>query len=239
MRLGQWEASVHKKFAAAGKFIRWFTSTCSPGVRLFREKIYNRFLRAIWRQDDSDLDDGEDIAPRTPPQTTPEELLHCIQKPKVNLRANLRIKGDLFSRESTHHGNSQIIFQEVGQSAPQVYGTVKYIIWDGNRHVLAVNKWLPLPENIADPFRHWPDFPARMLRSTKEPEIQLVELQNVLGQYAWCPLSTEYAAVISLVWVRGTGCRVQDSTHWRYHPGLSHWDSRRLMVTHRWREVIE
>jgi hypothetical protein len=200
---GQWEAGVHKKFLAAGKFVRWFTNTCSPGVRFFRERIYNRFLRSMWSQGDPDLEDGEDLPPRSPAEKTPDELRHLVPQPKVNVRANLRINGSLFSRESTHTGNSQIIFCESQDDmSPHVYGTVKYIIWDGHKHVLAVNRWLPLPHGVNDPFRHWPDFPARMMSSLKNSHLQLVDLPCVLGQYARCPLSPDYAAVVSLIWVR-------------------------------------
>ena len=117
------------------------------------------------------------------------------------LHARTDFGGTVFSRYSTHHGNSLIIFYPGGnRSSPPIPGRIKYIFED-NGILLAVQYQLPAEADAIDPFQHYPYFPARLYSAQIGEDLEVVRLEWVMCHYARWHLSEKNDVILPLVQV--------------------------------------
>ena len=106
----------------------------------------------------------------------------------------------MFSRKSTHVGNSLVLFHPEGQkNVPAIPGSIEYIIARKNQPtIFAVCRQLPVPFGMNDPFRHYPHFHASIFSSTLSPNLTLVKIDWVKSHYGRWKMNDELAVVLSL-----------------------------------------
>ncbi|KIK16134.1 hypothetical protein PISMIDRAFT_113906, partial [Pisolithus microcarpus 441] len=110
----------------------------------------------------------------------------------------------IYSRSSTHVGNSLIMFypQGVRTSLP-VPGSIKYIFGSSGKLLFAVQRQSPLPVDAQpDPFAMYPHFPAKLYSSTVLKRLETIHLSWVLCHFARWEVSDGCVIVLSLCWVR-------------------------------------
>jgi len=132
--------------------------------------------------------------------STPSELKHLLSDRKVALRARHKVDNVVYSRSSTHMGNSLVMFYPKGQwSAEPVPGSIQYVIHKQDGSVVyAVCEQLPAPQGSVDPFRHYPDFPARIYSTGLSSKLCLVSPQWVLCHYGRWHLDDKRTVVLTL-----------------------------------------
>ncbi|KAH7917400.1 hypothetical protein BV22DRAFT_993464, partial [Leucogyrophana mollusca] len=138
-------------------------------------------------------------------------LLDKIYKPKQDdtspdlgaraaFRAYLKHNGVYLARSSTHVGNSLVYFYPHGDKVSSaIPGCIKYIFESESTPLLAIQRQLPLPSTVTDPYRHYPHFPAKLFSTQLSPSLEVVQVDWVLCHYARWAISSEHVVVLSLV----------------------------------------
>lgn len=101
-------------------------------------------------------------------------------------KANHRIDGVVYSRESTHTGNSLISYFPGGDrnSADMKYGSIQYIFMtEAGKWRFAVKEQLPKPDDITDAYARWPDYPAQTMSARLSDSLEVVETEWVRAHY--------------------------------------------------------
>lgn len=128
----------------------------------------------------------------------PNDLRSLIEGSKVILQARFKHDGIVYSRSSTHLGNSLISFFPNGIRTTVVPGTIKYIIRKmQNQILLAVQRHLDLPCNTQDPFAPYPHFPAK-LYSAALADLEIVKVDWIMSHFARWKISSEHVVIVSL-----------------------------------------
>lgn len=194
-----------ENFVLAGRFKRWLSRPDCPEVLLACKRILDR---AFGFTTPEDIDEDQPNLVGSTEVSTPPELASLIDIPSTVLSANYRHSGTIYSRSSTHLGNSLIIFSEDNSStAPPIAASIQYIFKQADGHMaFAVRRQCPCPSNISDPFRHYPDFPARLYSTHLHSELEVVLPNQVFAHYARWDMSADLAVVLSLNLVRGQFC---------------------------------
>ncbi|KAG5222640.1 Glycoside hydrolase family protein [Salix suchowensis] len=129
----------------------------------------------------------------------PTDLCAIVGAPRVVLRAYARHKGTILARASTHVRSSLVSFYPGGDtSVPPVPGSIQYT-FEGESHCrLAIHRQRSLPASVADPFRHWPHVLITLYSAAMEPELEIIELDWVIGHVGRYPYSPELVAIIKV-----------------------------------------
>ncbi|KAG1800473.1 uncharacterized protein HD556DRAFT_1230260 [Suillus plorans] len=118
------------------------------------------------------------------------------------LRATLKFEGVIYSRASTHLGNSQILFYPRGdRTLTPVPASIKYIYGTLTGELLfAAQRHLPLDRHdcTIDPFSIYPDFPAKMYSTELESRLENVKVTWVVSHFARWTVSDRHAVILSL-----------------------------------------
>lgn len=205
--IGELESTLLQCFIKAGKLKQWFSRpNCPRVIRECKELFDNAY--APKSQDNALTSDrGDEIFVELPADeddslssqtTTPPDLNRLIHQNKVVLHARHKKRGIIYSRSSTHLGNSLIHFYANGQSNELVPGSIKYIFSSQGRTAFAVQRQLPLRNGIKDPFANWPHFPAKLYSPQLRGELEIVELDWIYAHYARWTISQWLAVVLSL-----------------------------------------
>lgn len=110
-----------------------------------------------------------------------QRLTGCI---RLQLQARVRISRTIYTRASTHLGNSLIQYYAGGNANRRVAGSIIYIYRRDSKIRLAVQRQLPAPATITDPFRAYPELHAFLCSSKLQDELEEVETGWVLGHSA-------------------------------------------------------
>jgi len=134
---------------------------------------------------------------------TPPDLHSLVKVEKVILQAILRDENEtdvVYSRPSTHKGNSLIYFYPDGSfSSPPVPGSIKYIFKTTKTcFTFAVCCQMPLVDGTPDLFRHYPHFPAKLYSTSLSDSLELVQVDWIWCHYACWQCSESHAVVLSL-----------------------------------------
>jgi len=107
--------------------------------------------------------------------------------------------GVVYSRASTHVGNSLILFYPDGNylSKP-VPASIKYIYEEEDTYIFAVQRQVALPETRLDPFAAYPHFPARQYSAALQDTLEPVLFSWVFGHYARWAVSDDTVIVVNL-----------------------------------------
>lgn len=118
---------------------------------------------------------------------------------KTTLSARLRAHDLVYSRASTHLGNSMVMFYPEGNHAAlPVPGSIHYIFKKGGVMRFAVRRYLKLPPGVYDPFSRWPDFPASLWSSRTSEALEKVKVDNVYSQFVQYAVSEDSIVLLSL-----------------------------------------
>ncbi|KAG1832853.1 hypothetical protein DFJ58DRAFT_671028, partial [Suillus subalutaceus] len=118
------------------------------------------------------------------------------------VRATLKFDGIMYSRASTHLGNSQILFYPRGdQTLTPVPASIKYIYGTLMGELsFAAQRYLPpdCHDGMIDPFSIYPDFTAKMYSMELESRLENVKVTWAVSHFARWTVSTRHAVILSL-----------------------------------------
>jgi len=116
------------------------------------------------------------------------------------LHATLKFEGVIYSKASTHVGNSQIFFYPCGDRLlTPVPANIKYIYSTLTGELLfAVQQHIPLDHHIIDPFSLYPDFPAKLYSTDLENCLENAKVSWVISHFARWRVSDSYTVILSL-----------------------------------------
>ncbi|KAG1837606.1 hypothetical protein C8R48DRAFT_568445, partial [Suillus tomentosus] len=172
----------------------WLTRPSCPPV--FREvkSLFDRFVSPL--VDANPISVSEDHSPT--PQVIPADLRQLIQVRRAVLHARTLHEGSIYTRDSTHVGNSLILYYPGGiRNVQPTPGIIKYIFEMERVVGFAVRRYLPLHSH-PDPFRHYPYFPARLYSSTLAEHLETVKPEWVVTHFARWNFSPQHIVAVSL-----------------------------------------
>ncbi|KAG1728750.1 uncharacterized protein EDB91DRAFT_1060347, partial [Suillus paluster] len=115
--------------------------------------------------------------------------------------ARIIYKGSIYARESTHVGNSLILYYPDGVMHTQTPGTIKYIF--RTEHGVSFAVWCHLPLlSYPDPFRHYPHFLAQLHSSALADHLEVVMPEWVVSHFTRWNFSPQHIIAVSLCRVR-------------------------------------
>ena len=138
----------------------------------------------------------------------PHELQGLVGLQRVVLRTYVKDKtGIVYSRASTHLGNSLVLFYPKGNhSSNPTPGSIKYIYGEEESFIFAVQRQcLLVPVGFganSDPFAIYPHFPARLYSSALQETLECVKFSWVVGHYVQWAVSREHVVILNLSQVR-------------------------------------
>ncbi|KAF8187438.1 hypothetical protein BJ912DRAFT_926685 [Pholiota molesta] len=193
---GQLESTMLLSFLRGVKLRHWLSRPdCPPALKKCKVVFDNAFGK---RETVDAMSHNPDSY-----QSVPQDLAACISEAKVRLRARYTHNDTIYTRSSTHVGNSLILFYPNGnRSKKLVPGCIKYIIDEDQRKLFAVNCQVPAPPGTVDPFRFYSHFPAVIYSTDLSPDLELISPEWVGTHYArWC-MDDNRAVVLNLSRVR-------------------------------------
>ena len=148
-----------------------------------------------------------DVSEKVIKRVAPTDLQLLTSQKSTVLHARTDFGGTIFTRYSTHQGNSLIMFYRGGsRSSPPIPGRIKYIFEDNGRILLGVQRQVPAGADTIDPFQHYPYFPARVYSVQVGEDLEVVRLEWVMCHYALWHFSEKYDVVLPLVQVSVDTC---------------------------------
>ncbi|KAG1836204.1 hypothetical protein DFJ58DRAFT_669910, partial [Suillus subalutaceus] len=127
-------------------------------------------------------------------------LSHELAEDPMN--DTIQFDGVIYSKASTHLGNSQIFFYpRRDRSLTPVPTSIKYIYSMLTGELLfAVQRHLPLDHDhhTIDPFSMYPDFPAKLYSMDLENRLENAKVSWVVSHFARWRVSDRHAVILSL-----------------------------------------
>jgi hypothetical protein len=198
-RFSQLHVTLMRTFIRAGNLKRWLASSECPEILRHCKVVFDKaFSQNL--QDESPANDDEDMKPDPQKHCTPDDLKHLTRSKTVALQAYHHHNGVVFSRSSTHMGNSLVHFYPNGYKlSPPIPGAITYIYHtDGTPISYAVRRQLPTPPFTLDPYQAYANFPAKLYSSALSENLEMVKPEWVLAHYARWRLSPSEVVVVSL-----------------------------------------
>jgi len=129
----------------------------------------------------------------------PAELRSIIPDRNVVLHARYKSQGVVYTRFSTHLGNSLIYYHSKGdRTSDAVPGSIQHILERGKRIIFSVQRHLPKHPHIFDPFSPYPNFPAKLYSCQMSASLEIVELDWVVSHFARWQIFSDHVAIVSL-----------------------------------------
>jgi len=195
---GELEQTVLESFIQGSRLRHWLARPDCPTAIKECKVLFDKYIT------NSGVSSGDifsDVAGRAK-QAAPTDLQLLTSQKCMVLHARTDFGGIVFSRYSTHQGNSLIMFYPGGsQSSPPIPGRIKYIFKDNGRTQLAVQCQLPAGADAINPFECYPYFPARLYSAQVDEDLEVVHLQWVMCHYARWHLSEKYDVILPLLQV--------------------------------------
>ncbi len=132
---------------------------------------------------------------------TPRDLKYLIPDTKIALLARHAIGELMFSRRSTHVGNSLVLYYPEGRKdLPAVPGSIEYIIARKNLPtIFAVRQQLPAPPGTIDPFKPYAHFHASVFSATLSTDLTLVKWDWIKSHYGRWKMNDALAVILPLI----------------------------------------
>ncbi|KAG1812395.1 uncharacterized protein BJ212DRAFT_1276786 [Suillus subaureus] len=128
----------------------------------------------------------------------PEELIQLIKVQWAVLHAHILHNGSTYTHDSTHVGNSLILYYPGGVKSMQpAPGIIKFIFETQQGVAFAVQCHLPL-HSYPDPFCHYPHFPACLYSSVLSDHLEIVMPEWVVSHFVQWNFSVQHIVVVSL-----------------------------------------
>lgn len=190
------EGTILQSFIRGCRLRAWLSRPDCPQVIKACKAFFQKYFptNPPYQSDE----EQEDVTSGTVSRT-PDDLRPLIHTHEVLLKAHWKHEGANYSRSSTHLGNSLIEYYRDGsKSSPPVPGSIKYIYQHEGRVYFAVQRHRPAPREVCDPFRHYPDFPAKLYLCSFVDRLEAVKADWVFGHVARWQFSPESVVVVSL-----------------------------------------
>lgn len=170
------EPTFLQGFIQAANLRRWLSRPDRPSTVQALKICYDKLLG--FREDRVDPNRSDALI------DTPPDLRRLTGVARLFLQARVTHLGIVYSRSSTHHGNSTIMFYSNGNTSSRASGTIKYIYQSGGGVRLALQRYLPAPPSVDNPFNEFPDFDASIYSTRVSEDLEEVRLNWVIGQCA-------------------------------------------------------
>jgi hypothetical protein len=189
-------------------FHRWFARLdCPPAIRECRD-IFDRVYAPKSSQNsyqefaEDPMNDAIQVPDCAMTSAVPDDLYTLLRRRTAILCATLKFDGVIYSRASTHLGNSQILYYPRGDwTLTPVPASIKYIYGMLTGELLfAAQRHLPLDPHdcTIDPFSIYPDFPAKMYSTKLESRLENVKVTWVVSHFARWTVSSRHSVILSL-----------------------------------------
>jgi len=163
--LGELENTMLLSYIKAARLHCWLARPdCLPAIQecavLFDWVFNKNTTNSIHKLAEDPMNDTIMVADCAATSAVPEDLYTLIRWRMAVLHATLKFEGVIYSKVSTHMGNSQIFFYPRGdRSLTPVPANIKYIYSTLTGELLFAVQWhIPLDHHIVDPFSLYPDF---------------------------------------------------------------------------------
>ncbi|KIJ10150.1 hypothetical protein PAXINDRAFT_86481, partial [Paxillus involutus ATCC 200175] len=192
---GKIEVTILQSFIQGTRLRCWLSrSDCPPAIKeckaLFDKHITGSREPAFSLPPPS-------IAADKQQSPVPHDLASLVSHKHATFHACYDQGGMLYSRHSTHTGNSLILFYAPGSRAA-IPARIKYIFGTNGHVQFAVQRYLDADPGAADPFRHYSHFPARLYSKELQSNLKLVDPGKVLSHFAQWQFSADHIVVLAL-----------------------------------------
>jgi len=173
---GQLESTMTLSYLKAGRLKQWLGQPDSPA--------FLRECKALFDKVFGERSDNLPAASAFGP--VPDHLKPVIRGTQIALRATHIVNGVIYSRSSTHIGNSLIVFYPGGnRSSCAVPGSIQHIMFYSNNVVVfVVQRQVSAPPSQLDPYADYPHFPAQIYSNSLSPKLEIVRPDWVVSHYA-------------------------------------------------------
>lgn len=172
---------------------RWLARADCPAVIKACKTLFDKAFSP--KSEDLLGDDGNDLGV----VTLPSDLRNATNLLKASLMARCRFRGFIYSRSSTHLGNSLVLFHKGGdRRLSPVPGCIKHIYRHQSTTYLAVQRYEDIEHGTADPFAKYPYFPAKLYSSTLADPLEIIQPEWIHSHFALWEFSPSQVVVLSL-----------------------------------------
>jgi hypothetical protein len=200
LRLGETAASMSRLFCRTNTLVRilkQMEGTNTPVALLMRIFNYS------FGQENGILIAKKKTANRGR-ESLPSRLLAALESKGLPLSgvlsANHRISGKVFSRQTTHKGNSGIFYSiPFGSTTSRsVPGVIEYIYTSGEQTFYAVNRFKSYTGCIVNPFQSYPALHTSVFSTSLEDNLEIIHERDILGHLARFDMDSHRALIINL-----------------------------------------
>ena len=184
---------------------------CSTIIRECRS-VYDKFFPDVAEQftgtdedvrmegPDHDVEGDEVIDEKRARKKPVPECLRSLLPLSSTVFFSRRVyNGVLYSTAACHSGNSLVLIRRDGSRSESIVpAVIEHICLNEHGEViLIVRRYMPL-DNTLDPFRFYPDFPARVFSASLASELWSVKLQRIVCHFARYRIRSDVIVVLSL-----------------------------------------
>ncbi|KAJ7819315.1 hypothetical protein B0H13DRAFT_2378458 [Mycena leptocephala] len=169
---GELEATITTSFTRSANLRRWLNRPDCPAVIKEFKTLFDHAYTPRWNA-------TEESAPLV----------------KDGERAHYTFRGVNYSRESTHLGNSLVLYSPSAGAEP-IAGSIQKIVTDRKGTVFTVQRQAPLPADAFDPFLRYPHFPAKSYSSDMEDTFDTISPSAVLSHCARFDYSNNRSVIL-------------------------------------------
>ncbi|KAF8574710.1 hypothetical protein K439DRAFT_1649726 [Ramaria rubella] len=185
-KFGELETTMLQAFIRGAKLRHWLRRPdCPPAIKEC-SKLFEKAYSSKGYDDLIPHDDVDNFNVLPLPQTFPEELYVITKQQKGVLPAYRKQDGVVYATSSAHLGNSLIQFYPGGR---------KNVLL--GKMTFAVRCQQPPIDDIVDPFKLYPHFPAKLYSLDLSEQLEIVEVNWVMGHFARWSISQNHV-VLSL-----------------------------------------
>jgi hypothetical protein len=190
---GELESTIHRSFLKIARLKSWLTRpSCPPSIKTCKA-LFDKTFSVESHSDENHPPPSSDRWTQLP-----EEVRALLGDSVVTIHTRYRHNRHIYSRSSTHLGNSLITFYQDGnKNSPLIPSQIEYIITQGTTTFFIVKQHLQL-HGMLDPFRHYPHLPIKLYSAMLSDHFDIVEVGWVHGHFARYPFSEDQVVVLSL-----------------------------------------
>ena len=197
---GQLESTLLHTFIKATKLRRWLTKPGCPAAIKECKCLFDKAYapRRDYNGDHDVVDeDFHDIELGVTEERSIPQALRSLISGNIVLRARHKHQGIVYTRSSTHLGNSLILFHPRGMIYDAVPGVIQHILHTEEGLFFAVRRYLDVAADCVDPFKPYPYIPAKLYQS-QLAELELVRVEWVVSHFAQWVMAPGHVVVLSL-----------------------------------------
>lgn len=181
-------------FSKAAKLKHWLSRPDCPQFLRECKVVFDKAFSkpSLTTLDDLDFPDSAYAKP-------PAGLRPLLSDLLVAVRAHHKFNNAIFSRSSTHQGNSLILFYPNGdRSLSPIPASIQYIVCRQSKEVIYAVRRQEECQATCDPFQFYPHFPAKVYSPILSPCLEVVHPEWVFSHYARWKLDPNRVIILTL-----------------------------------------